>query len=1192
VARLCALQLHKDDDDSDSDDEPAAGGGAKGGRGAATARRLSLQRGGRAAAARGDSDDEEAPIDLVSSEDEEQDKTVDSEDDAFMDNAPRRGAAGAGGSRPAGRAAAARGAGAAAAPAGVNKRATRGAAPPPPPRSASPPPAGGRGSKRRAPAAAAPAAAVTPPAAPKAAAKRARKGGPMAMRAGDTEHTFDNVDDTLWESAPVAPPSPLPTQLNVLELFAGCGGFHLEGGVSFGAGAAVGPLSMRTLVAVEIEDDPARTYKHNHASVNVLQMGVGRFLGTARRLLALKNGTLPPPAADTASPGARGGGGKLVVTDMNIDVGAATRAGAADGGSKRTTARQDKDSMTLEAARGERPLSWLVFRVHRANSAAEPSWERDADTPEMRAACHAYLNDTSSTAPGAFGPHKFPLPGDIQVITGGPPCQGWSGYNTTRITAEDLKTLMTHKENRLLGRFLEVVWFYHPLFMVMEEVPDVARKPEVMTWMAMVLDKKGYRMRWDKKITTGLHGCPQTRDRLIVLAAMKALCMPEMPQPITARHERSSNDVQWAFDESDAAYPITMRCATDGSAAKAAAARRAAADAHLAKVEAELAAAAAGGASGSGAGAGGADAPPPAELTPAAAAAAARKAAAAARAEAKKAAVAEAKASSSGQASLMRALVLGDSLSCDLPLEVGRLTSGESQRAAAESQRHAYVTAPPTPYIAYLRRDMPPSAAVENHAIFLLGLSDEIRVAAVPFRDEACWRDMMGPMGTMHEPQMVELTHEQFAKEKLGDRWRNAIPDFMLAGGKPSGKQLAPGQLPPLAHGYTLAPNRFPMVPYWCTTMKVGKDRACYGRLSFTEPHDTVHSYAKPHWHVSLVPYAPRCMSVREKARVQGFPDGFVFRGDIRAQYKQIANAVSPQLAKSIGRQLLLACARSLAAEAGGATAAAFASAVSAPVPVFTKPLQNFADFLDAFDEASLPKLTRLKPTPLPTVTLSPCTYEEMLVVYNTQARFDHSTRYKNLAPFEVLEMVEDQHCWKVDEIVGIRRHASGGGCQVAGRYPGFAEPEWTDVKLQARTWAYEVFMVRYGVRAKEVLSGARPHFCLPGVDPSGPDAPVYPTLVAAKARNELMLKRYQEERDKGWVHASARRTNSKKGKKSKAALDADDSDLEIDPEEAEAAAAAGEDIEGDDEDDDDEDGAGGAGGSGEEEAAADEMEE
>lgn len=47
------------------------------------------------------------------------------------------------------------------------------------------------------------------------------------------------------------------------------------------------------------------------------------------------------------------------------------------------------------------------------------------------------------------------------------------------------------------------------------------------------------------------------------------------------------------------------------------------------------------------------------------------------------------------------------------------------------------------------------------------------------------------------------------------------------------------------------------------------QDHDCYGRLWYSDPHPTVHSYHKPHWHRSLVPFAPRVMTVREKARIQ-----------------------------------------------------------------------------------------------------------------------------------------------------------------------------------------------------------------------------------------------------------------------------------------------------------------------------------
>ena len=52
-------------------------------------------------------------------------------------------------------------------------------------------------------------------------------------------------------------------------------------------------------------------------------------------------------------------------------------------------------------------------------------------------------------------------------------------------------------------------------------------------------------------------------------------------------------------------------------------------------------------------------------------------------------------------------------------------------------------------------------------------------------------------------------------------------------------------------------------------------------------------------------PWQDRGLSVREAARLQSFPDKFIFKGTIMHIQQQIGNAVPPLLAKAIFQQII-----------------------------------------------------------------------------------------------------------------------------------------------------------------------------------------------------------------------------------------------------------------------------------------------
>jgi len=75
-----------------------------------------------------------------------------------------------------------------------------------------------------------------------------------------------------------------------------------------------------------------------------------------------------------------------------------------------------------------------------------------------------------------------------------------------------------------------------------------------------------------------------------------------------------------------------------------------------------------------------------------------------------------------------------------------------------------------------------------------------------------------------------------------------------------------------------------------------------YRRLLATKPSVVIGNYRK---NMLIHPFEDRGLSVREAARLQSFPDSYVFCGNLGAQQQQVGNAVPPKLSEVVFRHIL-----------------------------------------------------------------------------------------------------------------------------------------------------------------------------------------------------------------------------------------------------------------------------------------------
>ncbi|XVF52094.1 hypothetical protein PTKIN_Ptkin04bG0237300 [Pterospermum kingtungense] len=164
----------------------------------------------------------------------------------------------------------------------------------------------------------------------------------------------------------------------------------------------------------------------------------------------------------------------------------------------------------------------LNFKVRwKGYDASEDTWEPIEGLRNCQECIQEFVRK-------GFKSKILPLRGDVDVICGGPPCQGISGYNRFR----NVDSPLDDERNRQIVVFMDIVEYLKPKFVLMENVVDILRfdKASLGRYALSRLVRMKYQARLGI-IAAGCYGLPQFRLRVFLWGAHPSEKLPQFPLP-------------------------------------------------------------------------------------------------------------------------------------------------------------------------------------------------------------------------------------------------------------------------------------------------------------------------------------------------------------------------------------------------------------------------------------------------------------------------------------------------------------------------------------------------------------------------------------------------------------------------------------------------------------------------------------
>ncbi|KAI4304846.1 hypothetical protein MLD38_040309 [Melastoma candidum] len=301
------------------------------------------------------------------------------------------------------------------------------------------------------------------------------------------------------------------TEIRLLDIYSGCGA--MSTGLSLGANFAGSNLS--TKWAVDLNEYACESLKLNHPGTEVRNETAENFLSVLkdwRRLCKtfglIENDGLEP------------------LFDELLDVGDDDEV--SDDKSDEDEVDNEKIfevEKILAIRHGDpedRKKRGLYFKVAwKGYGEDEHSWE------SMNGLKNSPLRIKEFVLHG-YNSHVLPLPGDVDVICGGPPCQGISGFNRFR----DKNNPLADEKNKQLVVFMEIVEYLKPRFVLMENVVDLLKFASgyLGRYALARLVGMNYQTRMGM-MAAGAYGLAQFRMRVFLWGALPTERLPQFPLP-------------------------------------------------------------------------------------------------------------------------------------------------------------------------------------------------------------------------------------------------------------------------------------------------------------------------------------------------------------------------------------------------------------------------------------------------------------------------------------------------------------------------------------------------------------------------------------------------------------------------------------------------------------------------------------